>query len=1710
MPSNEKFVSNHFNYRKIFRVVGWFLAVLLALLLLILLAIQTEYVQNIARTEIVAFLNKKLNTKVELQGLSVDFPKTIVLEGIYVQDLTKDTLIYGDIIKVDVDMYCLLYNELNMNEIQLQGVTAIVKRNAIDTLFNFQFIIDAFASKDAKIVEKDTTPMAFSLDNLIIKNTKFVYQDVVTGNDVDIYLSSSDIQMSIFDPTNLTFNIPNINIDGLKGKINQTKPLELIIKDDESKSKTEKFLRLSNGHTSLKNIDLSYNNEISSLDTKFILQNADVYPKNIDLKNSLIHIKKINVESLNARVALNSKSDSDIVQLTDVDGVDIVQNYLPWKVVVDQIKLTENKLVFDDNTKKPLSQGMDFGHLVLSKLNFEANDFMFHRDTISVDVQKTNAIEMSGFVLNQFQTRLLYTDSGATLEGLVIKTPGTEIKRNLKVAYPSLAAAMKDFSIIQINMKLDNSQIQVADILTFVPNLSSLPAFKNKKAVFKFDADIDGCLAALKIKKLLFEGFENTRLDISGMITNVLDTSRIMADLQIKHASTSLNDIKTFIPPNNLPKDITLPNAISLSGNVKGGMSDMKADVDILTSMGNATLVGNINDLKSPTNAIYDAEISLSSLQLGKILRKEATIGNLSAQFSLNGKGYDPQTAKIDLDGMVNSAVYNNYNYKDVVLKANIDRQQIKTSGAIKDPNMHISFIGEGDLNKSYPCFMVTAEIDSIKTLPLHLTKDAIIYRGHIDADFPVLSVDSLQGNVYVSNSLIVIKDRRISLDSIVLEAKYQDNAQFITARTDFAEAMIKGRYKLTQLSDIFLNAIEPYYAMERDSASVLLDDYDFKLSGSVSDHPTIRAFLPDLTRLSPIIMAGAFAPSGWNVSATAPSIIYGTSRVSSLVFVAEEKDKELKVNLTAAEIKNGENLNLINTRFNTEVDIDNIKYALRIGDKTDTDRYIVQGNIGREPNETFNLFINPDSLLLNYDKWDISKDNSVRFGGNILEAENFDLSKDDQHLIISNIDQNEKSPLKVAFDNFRLGTLTGFLQKDSLIADGTINGDILIKDIATLPNINADLGISNLTINRDTIGDLSVNVHNNIQNTFDANVTLKGRDNEAVLSGKYSLKPNDKSEMDINIDIQKLQMKTVEGLSFGAIRNGKGYIKGKVSLQGKPIAPDIDGSIGFNDASMIIAMLNNEFNIDNEQIIAVDNVGLKFNRFTVKDAAENRLTVNGSILTTNYVNYKFDLNVRAKNFQGLNSSQINNKLYYGKLFFDTNLRISGTEVAPVVDGTLRINEDTELTMVLPKEQQGILDREGIVVFVDKDAPVNDSLFLQNIDSLNTSSILGMDVSVNIEVDKKATLTMVIDEANGDFIKLKGEALLNGGIDKSGKITLTGSYELDEGAYEMSFNLIKRKFVIQKGSKITWAGEPTDGNMDVTAIYIANTSAADLVQDQVAAAKTDLRYRQRLPFEVQLNMDGPLLRPLLTFEIKLPKESSVRVDSEISGQVEMRLNQLNAEPSELSKQVYALLILNRFVADNPFASASGGLSAESMARQSVSKILSQQLNNLAANLVKGVELDFDVVSSEDYTSGNLENRTDLNVGVSKRLFDERLNVSVGTNIALEGGQQGNEATSAGNSTSPNINIEYMLSKDGRYLIRAYRRNEYEGVVEGFVVETGVGFVMSVEYNKFKEIFQRKKERRSNRNAERKNRERTANESPDSLNNAPSGDNKSNR
>ena len=106
------------------------------------------------------------------------------------------------------------------------------------------------------------------------------------------------------------------------------------------------------------------------------------------------------------------------------------------------------------------------------------------------------------------------------------------------------------------------------------------------------------------------------------------------------------------------------------------------------------------------------------------------------------------------------------------------------------------------------------------------------------------------------------------------------------------------------------------------------------------------------------------------------------------------------------------------------------------------------------------------------------------------------------------------------------------------------------------------------------------------------------------------------------------------------------------------------------------------------------------------------------------------------------------------------------------------------------------------------------------------------------------------------------------------------------------------------------------------------------------------------------------------------------------------------------------------------------------------------------------------------------------MALSKRLLNDRLKVTVGSNYELEGPQRSKQS---GSNVIGNVSVDYALSQDGRYLIRGYRKNDYEAVVEGFVVETGLKFIISVDYNRFKQIFQKtrsRKERREQRRAEK--------------------------
>ncbi|MBA2248747.1 MAG: translocation/assembly module TamB, partial [Chitinophagaceae bacterium] len=876
--------------------------------------------------------------------------------------------------------------------------------------------------------------------------------------------------------------------------------------------------------------------------------------------------------------------------------------------------------------------------------------------------------------------------------------------------------------------------------------------------------------------------------------------------------------------------------------------------------------------------------------------------------------------------------------------------------------------------------------------------------------------------------------------------------------------------YKLTQLADVFQQAIDPYFSLSAKKNMAKVDPYNFTITGGAVDNAALRAFLPGIKKMKPIDLTAHFASdSGWSAFISAPYILYNTYLIDDLKFTAATKNGALNFNTSMHSFKSGNDLAIFATTLDGSLKNNNLDFTLNIKDSKSVNKYIVSGLINEPTTNNYSFSLKPDNLLLNYTKWNVNTGNSIQYANSDITANNFVLTQGGQQLSVNSLGSGTNKPLSIDFKNFSIATLSGFVQNDSMLVNGNLNGNAIIKNIQTQPVFTTDLTVNDLSVYKDTLGNLTAKVNNNVANTYNANLSLKGYGNEVNVTGNYVVKPTN-SSYDFTVDVVALQMKSIEGLSSGAIRNSRGNLFGKIAINGSLDKPNVDGKINFNQTAFVVSALNNVFKIDKEDIAFVNNKGIEFDKFSIHDTADNAITIDGGILTPNFLDYSFDLKVDAKNFQAINSTKKDNRLFYGKMILSTDLTIQGTAAHPVVDGNLTIEPKTDFTAVLPQSEPGVVQRDGIVRFVDYAALPEDSLFMAPYDSLKVSPLLGYDVSININIDKAAVFNLIVDEGNGDFLRLKGEGQLTGGVDASGKITLVGSYEIAEGSYDLSFNFIKRKFIIQKGSRIVWTGEPTTANVDVTAVYIANTDPLALLPD-LGVANPNI-YKQKLPFEVHLGINGELLLPQISFDIVLPEDGNYNVATEIISNVETRLTQLRAEPGELNKQVFALLLLNRFVSENPFDNSSGGsLDANTFARESVSKLLTEQLNKLASGLIEGVDINFDVASTQDYTTGQQRQRTDFNVGLSKRLLNDRLTVTVGTNFELEGPRPTNQQQS---NTSPNIAVDYKISKDGRYMLRAYRKNDYSGAIEGYVIETGLGFIISVDYNKFRQIFQRRR------------------------------------
>ncbi|PWK25152.1 uncharacterized protein DUF490 [Arcicella aurantiaca] len=1647
--------------RQFFKITGIILLALVLLIVGLFFYLQTSAGQDFLTHRVTSYLKSKIDKPFSIKKISYKIPDWIALEGVYFSDNQGDTLLAGQKLYVNMDMLGLLKNQVTINEVNLENIHVNIKRTLPDTAFNFAYILKSFESPNSK-TKVDTTKgvaLQYKIANIRLNKVSVKYLDDVTGVDAKVYLNDAKTSFSGFDPAISKYHLDKLALDGgnmnlrLYASIPSVKKIEIASTDTLDFSFTE---------FDAKNINWKILEETSGLVNSVKLGRLNTKANQVYLSGEKIHLKSVDLYNTDASVTFLRKKS---IQKPQNPTTSTQPNH--WKVLVDKVIFDKNNIAYQDQNQPLQKKGIDYNNLKINNLKLNSERLYYSENKISGWIYSGSFKEKSGFELQNLQTDFAYTNKQTFLKKLLFKTPQSILRDEFVLNYNSFNELTNNIGKVKIKTNIKNSQLAFKDILLLAPNLSETPPFKgNEKEVLKFNGGITGTINNMKVSQFSMTGFEHAKLNLQGQITGLPDVNKTVLNLNVQELSITKKDLLKIAPKGSIPDSLELPQKVVILGKINGKLDNLALNTTLKSDLGNASFNGKLINITTDKNQQYDGKIAFENFEMGKFLKQTEKIGKISLSADVKGTGLAPKTMKASVNGTIQQAELQGYNYKNVILQASLANQIAELKGNIKDPNISVAIDSKFDISQPFPSIKGNVKVAELNLKALGLYADNIGIRGDIDVDMQNTNPDNPSGTITINQGTLLQDGKPIKIENTTLTASNNLEGKKITIDAPFVKANLKGNFNYLQISDIIVGTINRYFVIPDVAYKPITTPYNLLIDAKFVKHPLLQAFVPALTRLDTSRFTANInsqADTILRANLTLTYLEYDTIQVSKVKFTVTGDANNLTynggldgVNLTGFKIRK--------TSLTGDVNNNTANFKATFKDSLEKDRHQVIGLVQNIDNQ-YQIKFKKGGLLLNYASWNVDSTGYIQYGKSGLLVNHFHIERGIQKLSVNSTTSTPNGPIDISADSLDIQNFVTLFVPDSTLAGGKIDGKILLSNYMESPSFTGDVLVTNFRFQKTPIGNLKVNVFNETANKITAKASILNQYNDIQLAGNYYL--NTKNSLDLNLIINKLAAETVEAFSFGQLRRAKGNLNGQASIKGSTDNPLLKGNLNFSKVAFDVSQLGSRYLID-EQNLIFDGQTIRLKQFTVSDTLNQPLKVDGTVVLSNIPSVKYDLTIDTKNFMVLNSTRKDNGFFYGKGFVDANLSLQGVSEKAKIEGDIKVRENSKISVIVPDSFDELSESEGVVVFVNNKHKDSSNVKIDSTQLQRFTNDLLSEISLNIEADEKSEFTIVVDEINGDNLVVRGNARLNAGLTADGQPYILGSYDLTEGKYGLTFEVIKKQFSIQKGSNIVWTGDPMNADVNITAIYTANTAPLDLMENSVT--ENTALYRQKMNFDVFLTMAGKLSKPDVSFQIKA-SETQRLVSTDVITNVKDRLAKL--EMNETNKQVFALLILNRFFSEKSsdfFSTNSGGVNAEAFARQSVSKLLSDQLDRFASDLIKGVNLDVNLSSTQDFFNGVSSSRTDLSLGLSKAFFNDKIEVKVGRNFELE-----NTSKISRNPAEvfDNINVNYKLTNDGRYLFKAFRKNQFQSVLEGFIVETGIGFTITMEYGKFNEVFQKK-------------------------------------
>lgn len=1655
-------------YRSLLKVTLRFFAALLILVFSLILFIRSSWGQNIIITKVTSYVSEKIESNFSIQKFYLSFSGNLVAEGIYLEDQAKKELLYIGYLSVEVPLYAVLKKkEISISINELSEVRAHVYRNKNQEAFNYAFIINAFAS-DEEEVETTSNNHQIIFKSGTLKEVSLLYEDMVKEEKHQLGWEEFQVYFDLFNIEENQFEIRKLFLNGMvyDGNIQPSEVTQAIEEPEESlEASTGHLLNLAIKDISLKEIDVRF---VQPGETKLTLQIPDFNWSDVALNQREKHIRfdalSWNEVLLHLEIFNENSTQNAQKKPTTTPEESLGSLWPEWNIHFNKVTTQQNNYTVINNsihasdTIQTVSSFVNT-HLIIEDFELQpAEEIRFELKEFSTQFNDFTRIEKFGFQLE-------LAEKNVAITALQLETFNSFVNGNASLAYTDLNFIRRtNKGLYDLHFGIDYSvDFTDFDALLEAFELDLEPALLSNLASSRLNGSISSSgsnIDALEVA--LANQWNSTKLFGKLGLESLSNPENLSVAIKELQFSSTNEDIHLFLPKSDAYQ---IPERFSLQAT-----GNYNANTTNITSNFSSDLASFDSKIQLLTKDVfqYNIEFTKANVHLGKLLRQE-NLGAIHFSFASEGKELALEKAQNTSQLDIESIEIDNIRVKNIGLSSEFNKGIGQVALGVQDSLVQANLASAIVYKNEALQVGWTLQLDGMDLQGLGFSDERIKIKATLSGE--VLQEEkglSFEVNV---REMVGLRDKRTyvlhELDVLAQLWKEETN---LVLKGDFVDANLQSNANIEHSLESLHRYIENQLSVMNEIAKV-----EEEKTKNTQERPVVieaqakfydnnflrEVIFPQLEELDTLQMQFSFVEERELLSANIqlPFVEYANNQLKGFEIQGEGNASEFDVKvgfeglttsvfaIDATQLKASKNDDAWEVTFVIE----------------DDERLLFNVAFQVSPKEEglYRLQLHPENLVLNALPWEISAKNKLVFGNQALEASHFSIERNEQKLRLSHELGFEEPHFGLQFSDFKVGTFTSFIKSEKEnLASGTIKGDVTLINPFENWGLVSDLQVQGIHVFERLIGDFDLVAEASSASKYNLVLSLEGPEINLRAEGKLNTEGENK-RITSSFNLEALSMPLIEFFSTNYIRNSEGKLSasGKFSL--------LDGETNYQaelKSSKVffnLRALNADLYLGDEAI-ELNNKGLFFTKFNLQDANNNSFSLSGSIKNV-LTKPQFLLDAEAKNFQLLNSTKADNELYFGTLNFDATAKVRGDIQLPKINLNVQINKNTNLTYVVPQTQLEVVEREGVVVFVNKEIELD--VFNQTQQEELKADVRGIDINALVKISPKATINVLLNERTGDNLRVQGGGDLQVNVRPNGTINLSGKYQASEGHFELNlYNLVRRRFTFAPNSSIVWSGDPLNADLDIRAIYNVETSPSTLMAAQLISESPAVqnRYRQQLPFLVYLDVSGEINAPELDFSLDMPSGERAA----IGGSVFDRITQINQQEGERSKQVFALLVLNQFYPESGSDGSQGGATA--LARNNINQALSDQLNTFSNKMLKnsGVVLNFDLNSYTDFQSGAANDRTDLDVSAQKKLFNDRLVVEAGSQINVQGDQRPGES----NVALGNVSVEYLLTRDERWKLRGFRRNEYENIIDGQLVFSGIALIFTKEFNEFQELW----------------------------------------